>query len=67
MTDENDMALMALLKAAAEVEPNLSTDLLRSTFTIQRRHQFDRDEMRALSMQELKTLLEAKIDQEDLK
>ena len=67
MTDENDMALMALLKASAEVEPNLSTDLLRSTFTIQRRHQFDRDEMRALSMQELKTLLEAKIDQEDLK
>jgi hypothetical protein len=67
MTDENDMALVALLKAAAEVEPNLSTDLLRSTFTIQRRHQFDRDEMRALSMQELKTLLEAKIDREDPK
>jgi hypothetical protein len=59
MTDENDMALAALLKAAEEVDPLLSTELLRKSFAIQRRHQFDRDETREVSMQELKSLLDA--------
>lgn len=64
MTDHNDMALAALLKAA-EANPSLSTDLLRKSFAIQRRHQFDRDDTRERSMQELKTLLDAMVDQEE--
>lgn len=63
MTDDNDMALAALLKAAAEADPHLSTELLRKSFAIQRRHQFDRDDTREISMQELKSLLDAMIEE----
>ena len=63
MLGDNDMALNALLKAAEEVDPNLDTDLLRETFAIQRTHQFDSDDKRGQSMEKLKTLLEAKIDE----
>ena len=63
MTDDNDMALAALLKAATEVDPLLSTELLRKTFAIQRRHQFDRDDTREISMQELKSLLDLAIEE----
>ncbi|HAV1922608.1 hypothetical protein L8T00_14295 [Enterobacter cloacae] len=63
MTDDNDMALMALLKAA-EADPSLSSELLRKSYAIERRHQFDRDDTRELSMQELKSLLEAMVDEE---
>jgi hypothetical protein len=63
MTDDNDMALAALLKAAQEIDPTLSTELLRRSFSIQRRHQFDRDDTREISMQELKSLLEAMVDE----
>lgn len=63
MTDDNDMALAALLKAAQEVDPSLSTELLRRSFNIQRRHQFDRDDTREVSMQELTALLEAMVDE----
>ncbi len=40
MTNDNDMALAALLKAA-EMDASLPTELLRKSFAIQRRHQFD--------------------------
>lgn len=63
MTDDNDMALVALLKAA-EADPSISTELLRKSYAIERRHQFNRDDTRVLSMQELKSLLEAIVDQE---
>ena len=63
MTEEKDLALVALLKAA-EIEPSLPDDLLRKSFAIQRRHQFDRDEVRESSMQELKALLDAAVDGE---
>lgn len=63
MTDDNDMALMALLKAA-EADPSLSSELLRKSYAIERRHQFDRDDTRELSMQELKSLLEAMVDED---
>jgi hypothetical protein len=66
MTDEKDLALTALLKAA-EIEPSLPEDLLRKSFAIQRRHQFDRDEVRETSMQELRILLEAAVEEEDTK
>jgi len=62
MTVDNDMALAALLKAAAEVDPLLSTELLRESFAIQRRHQFDREDAREMSMQELKSLLDKMIE-----
>jgi hypothetical protein len=64
MTDDNDMALSALLKAAADLDSPLSTELLRKSFAIQRRHQFDRDDTRAMSMQELKSLLDALVEEE---
>jgi hypothetical protein len=63
MLGENDMALRALLKAAEEVDPTLDTELLRKTFAIQRRHQFDSADTREQSMKDLKTLLEATIDE----
>ena len=63
MTDDNDMALVALLKAA-KADPSISTELLRKSYAIERRHQFDRDDTRELSMQELKSLLEAIVEQE---
>lgn len=63
MTDNNDMALVALLKAA-DADTSISTELLRKSYAIERRHQFDRDDTRELSMQELKSLLEAIVDQE---
>ena len=64
MTDENDMALTALLRTAADLDPSLSTELLRTSFEIQRRHQFDRDDIRATSMQELKSLLDNIVEEE---
>ncbi|MEQ9899894.1 hypothetical protein ABRP59_09690 [Pectobacterium punjabense] len=64
MTDDHDMALAALLKAA-EADPFLSTDLLRKSFSIERRHQFDRDDARELSLQELKSLLDSIVDEEE--
>lgn len=59
---ENDMALAALLKAATEVEPEFPTDLLLKSYAIQRKHQFDRDDNRETSMQDLKVLLDAVVD-----
>ena len=66
MTNDNDMALAALLKAA-EMDASLPTELLRKSFAIQRRHQFDRDENREVSLQELKTLLDAMVEEEEQK
>ena len=64
MTDDNDMALAALLKAAAEVDPSFSTELLHKSFAIQRTHQFDREDSREMSMQELKSLLDFMVEEE---
>ncbi len=66
MTNDNDMALAALLKAA-EMDASLPTELLRKSFAIQRRHQFDRDETREVSLQELRTLLDAMVEEEEQK
>jgi hypothetical protein len=66
MTNDNDMALAALLKAA-ETDASLPTELLRKSFAIQRRHQFDREENREVSLQELKTLLDAMVEDEEQK
>lgn len=66
MTNDNDMALAALLKAA-EMDASLPTELLRKSFAIQRRHQFDRDETREVSLQEMRTLLDAMVEEEEQK
>ena len=66
MTNDNDMALTALLKAA-EMDASLPTELLRKSFAIQRRHQFEREENREVSLQELKTLLDAMVEEEEQK
>jgi hypothetical protein len=60
----NDMALAALLKAG-EVESAVPAELLQKSYAIQRRHQFDRDDSREVSMQELKALLDDIVDQEE--
>lgn len=64
MTDEKDMALTALLRTAADLDPSLPTELLRKSFEIQRKHQFDRDDIREMSMQELKSLLDTIVEEE---
>ena len=64
MTNDNDMALAALLKAA-ETDASLPTELLRKSFAIQRRHQFDSEETREVSLQELKILLDAMVEEEE--
>lgn len=64
--NDNDMALAALLKAA-EIDTSVPVDLLQKSFAIQRRHQFDRHDMRETSLQELKSLLDVVIDSEDTK
>jgi hypothetical protein len=66
MTNDNDMALAALLKAA-EMDASLPTELLRKSFAIQRNHQFDREENREVSLQELKNLLDAMVEEEEKK
>ena len=66
MTNDNDMALAALMKAA-EMDTSLPTELLRKSFAIQRRHQFDRDETREVSLQELRTLLDAMVEEGEQK
>lgn len=65
MTQENeqeDMALKALLAVAAEIDAEFPQDLLRKTYAIQRNHQFDRDENREESLQDLRKLVDNHLD-----
>jgi hypothetical protein len=62
MSNENDLALAALLSAASEVGTELNLSLLKKSYEIQKKHQFDRDEFRETSMQELKNLIDSQID-----
>lgn len=49
-----DMALEALLAAACEAAPDLSTDLLKAVYQIEKTFQFDQDrEVPSKSMQKL--------------
>jgi len=61
---KNNMALEALLKAA-KMDPSVSKELIEKSFAIEKRHQFDRDDARDVSMQELKKLLNAMIEREE--
>ena len=59
---ESDMALSALMAAAHDTEPSIPEDLVRKVYAIQRRHQFDREDRREDSLQELQNLVDEFID-----
>jgi hypothetical protein len=60
--EKEDIALTALLKAAEQYQDNALNDLLKKAYEIERRHQFDSEEQRNSSLQELQRLLEATIE-----
>lgn len=60
--EKNDIALAALLKTAEIYRENGLTDLLRKAYEIERRHQFDTEELRDSSVQELQRLLNSAIE-----
>jgi hypothetical protein len=55
-----DLALSTLFEIAQEGEMQLSNDLIRELYLLQKRHQFDSD--RAASVQEMQRLLEKYVD-----
>lgn len=55
---EQDLALSALLASAREVNADISDDFLRKSYAIQRSHQFDREENRETSLQDLTKLVD---------
>jgi hypothetical protein len=59
---EQDLALVALLAAARELGAGLPDELLRKSYVIQRSHQFDREENRETSLQDLTKLVEDHLD-----
>ena len=60
--EKDDIALTALLKTAETYREHDLTGLLRKAYEIERRHQFDADEQRDSSFQELQRLLESTIE-----
>lgn len=58
MTNNEDMVLNALIAAAKEVAPALPEQVVRNAYAIERRHQFDRNDLREASLHELQRLLE---------
>lgn len=56
-----EIALRALLTVAQDSAPELSEDLLRKVYAIQRRHQFDHE--RDVSLREMQRLLDDFIGQ----
>ena len=57
-SDQPDLALQALLIVAKEVDSGLPEDLILKAYAIQRRHQFDREGERDVSLQETQRLVE---------
>ena len=64
---EQDLALTALLAAASELGTNLPEDFVKHSYAIQRSHQFDRDENRETSLQDLEKLVEDYLEQGAIK
>jgi hypothetical protein len=60
--EKEDIALTALLKAAEQYQDVAINELLKKAYEIERRHQFDSEEQRNSSLQELQRLLEATIE-----
>lgn len=57
-SDQPDMALQAILIVAKETDTGLPEDLILKAYSIQRRHQFDREGERDVSLQETQRLVE---------
>ena len=53
-----DMVWDALQAAARDIGNDLSPELLRKAYLIQRRHQFDQPDQRQVSLQDLTRLVE---------
>lgn len=57
MTDEaHDMALAALLAVARDIAPGLPEILIRTVYSIESRHQFNRD--RDVPLEEIRALID---------
>ena len=65
--NEPDLALSALRAASMELDASIPEDLLERSYAIQRNHQFDRDENRATSLQDLEKLVEEHLESESSK
>lgn len=59
---EQDLALSALLAAASELDAGIPDGFLRKSYAIQRSHQFDREENRETSLQDLTKLVDDHLD-----
>lgn len=57
-SDQSDMALQAILIVAKETDTGLPEELILKAYSIQRRHQFDREGERDVSLQETQRLVE---------
>ncbi len=59
-TNSDDLALETLLAIRAEIAPEIDEQIIRSCYTIQKKHQFDRD--RAVAAQAMENLVEQYLD-----
>lgn len=64
-TGNDDSALRALLSAASEIGSMLTEDFIRQTYEIQKRHQFDKQENKQTSLQELDRLVKASLEEHE--
>ncbi len=65
LTGNDDSALRALLSAASEIGSTLTEDFIRKTYEIQKRHQFDKQENKQTSLQELDRLVKASLEERE--
>jgi hypothetical protein len=56
-----DLTLETLLSVAREIAPDLSEDLIKTVYALQRSHQFDSGGEREISIQSLQRILEEHI------
>lgn len=59
---EQDLVLEALFAAARELSTSLPKELIISSYEIQRSHQFDSEEKRETSLQELEKLVNGHLE-----
>lgn len=67
LANEPDLALTALRAAALDLDNSIPEDLLERSYAIQRNHQFDRDENRETSLQDLEKLVDEHLEAESSK
>ncbi len=57
-----DMGLIALLKAAKEIAPELSEELISNTYKIEKEHQFDKDDQREISVKLIQKIIDDELN-----